>query len=675
MIDVSSMQAPGWQKLVEELASPAADDKAFLDRLLRILLQVAAARQAVLFIPSAGSSGEAAVRPLAVYPPLPASPDLAGGAAPPAEKLEQGTHITRAAYACMESGKSRVFELGSSDLYDGSSAGSAGFVLAIGLPSEVSGSEGDRAAGAADASKPALAACVTLLIEPRSKAAVQSTLAMAEVLGGFVHTHAIRQHLKRLQAAGRSLELATRLIGAVNNAPGFRGACLQLCNDLAKMLKADRVAVGWASGGSDSTVRVVAMSDIEHFDKRTAMVRKLQSAMDECLDSGMPVMHPKPTSEQDMLLATAIAHAHRELAGGDRRLAIASVPLRSGDVTLGVLTVEAKTALSPMGGPSGDPTAISIDPASVELLQSAMDLLSPVLKVRHDDDRNLALRTWDSTRRAGSWIVGTRHTVWKMVGVLVLAAVLFCTFYTTTYRVGADGELRAREKRIISVPFEGSLASKPAEIEPGVFVKQGQLLAQMDTTELRLQAAEAEARLVQAEKAMSQAMKESKISEAKKSEAQADAARAQLDLLLSRIERSRIVAPIDGTLISGDLRDKVGAAVKLGDELFQIAPLGGLLAVAKVDERDIARIEVGKRGQIATRANPTLRFDLMVETIVPLGVAAEGKTVFEVRTALEKPAGWMRPGMEGVIRLDAGKHSLLYIGTRRVIETVRLWVW
>jgi len=35
----------------------------------------------------------------------------------------------------------------------------------------------------------------------------------------------------------------------------------------------------------------------------------------------------------------------------------------------------------------------------------------------------------------------------------------------------------------------------------------------------------------------------------------------------------------------------------------------------------------------------------------------------------------MRPGMEGVIRLDAGEHSLLYIGTRRVIETVRLWVW
>jgi hypothetical protein len=35
----------------------------------------------------------------------------------------------------------------------------------------------------------------------------------------------------------------------------------------------------------------------------------------------------------------------------------------------------------------------------------------------------------------------------------------------------------------------------------------------------------------------------------------------------------------------------------------------------------------------------------------------------------------MRPGMEGVARLDAGQRTLLWIGTRRIIDTVRLWVW
>ncbi len=659
MNDVTSIKAPGWQRIVAELSSGAPDDQVFLDRLLRILSQIAAARQAVLFVPGAGSSGELAARPIAVYPPVAGVEPQTGP--PTADQLEQGKSAVQAAYACLESGQSRVFEFGASAMYDGSVAGNGGFILAVALPAE---SEQAQQPGS-----PAAPACVTLLIEPRSKAAIQSTLAMAEVIAGYVHTHAARQQLKQLQAATKSLELATRLIGAINSAKGFTGGCLQLVNDLAKMLKADRVALGWATAGAASSVRVVSLSDTEHFDRRTVMVRKLQTAMDECMDQAQPVLHPQPTAEQDVLLSTAIAHAHRELAGGDTRLAIASVPLRSGDETLGVLTIEIATP------PDSNSNIAAIEPSAIELLQAAMDLVSPVLKVRHNDDRNLALRTWDSTRNTGAWIVGTKHTVWKMVGVLVIASLLFCTFYTTEYRVGASAELRSPNKRIISAPFEGILRSKPADIQPGAMVRQGDLLCEMDTVELALQAAEAEAKLVQAEKAMAQAMKDSKTAEAKRAEAQADAARAQLDLLKSRIERSRIVAPFDGLLIAGDLRDKIGAAVKLGDELFQIAPPDDLQAVAKVEERDIARIRIGAGGQIATRSNPSERYPVVVDRITPLGAAEDGKTVFEVRVKLERTAAWMRPGMEGIVRLDTGSHSLLYIGTRRVIETVRLWVW
>lgn len=699
MIDATNIKAPGWQRVVAELASSAPDDQTYLDRLLRIMAQVGAARQATLFVPTAGSSGELAPRPIAVFPGLlGAEGNTPDGATqlPPAERLEQARAVMRAAYACLESGQSRIFELGGdeSGLYgvgsnaksagavgspgksggDGSGGpGNQGFVLAIALPSDPEqgrsgASTGSPQAGEAPSPYP-VPACVTLLVEPRSRSAIQSTVAMSEVIAGYIHTHGLRQRLSNVQVSTRSLELATRLIGAVNSAGGFQGACLQLANDLAKLLRADRVSVGWATGGADSSVKVVAISDTEHFDRRTAMVQRLQSAMDECLDQRQPVLHPRPSAEQDVLLASSIAHAHRELAAGDTRLAIASVPLRTGDVTLGVLTVEAKAA------ETAAPGSPAIEPRAVELLLAAMDLVSPVLKVRQSDDRNLLLRTWDSTKWAGSWVVGTKQTAWKMAALAVMLALLFCTFYTTTYRVGATGELRAREKRVISIPFDGILRSKPPGIEPGVAVKAGQLLCEMDTIELSLQADEARSKLEQADKARSQAMKEGKISEARKAEAQRDGAQAQLSLLESRIERSKILAPTDGVLISGDLRDKLGAAVKLGDELFQLAPMDDMIAVAKVDERDIALLTVGGKGNIATRSRPGDRHELTIERIVPLGTAEEGKTVFEVRTKLDNVAAWMRPGMEGVIRLDAGDHSLLYIGTRRVVETVRLWVW
>jgi len=188
--------------------------------------------------------------------------------------------------------------------------------------------------------------------------------------------------------------------------------------------------------------------------------------------------------------------------------------------------------------------------------------------------------------------------------------------------------------------------------------------------------------VVQAEKAMAQAMKESKPADAARAQAQADAARAQESLFLSRIERSTIAAPIDGTLVSGNLRDKVGASVKLGEELFRIAPLGRMTAVVMLDETDLLLgddgqplIRPGTRGEIATRSNPGAGFALTVQRVVPLAQAEDGKNRFEVWTTVDEPASWMRPGMEGVVRLDSGRRSLMWIGTRRVTDTLRVWFW
>lgn len=653
MIDATHLKAAGWQRVVAELTSGAPDDRAFMDRMLRILTQVSAARQSVLFVPisasGGGVGGEGEAVPLAVFPPLGSMSDeaqtAAAAAAPPdLGRLELGPQAKRAALAALESGSSHVFAMESdTELYDGASG--PGYVMSLALPGE-----GGKSAGA-----------VTLLIEPRSKQAIQSTLAMAEVIIGYVHGHAARQELKRQVQTGRALDLATRLIGAINTATGFKGATIQLVNDLAKTLSADRVALGWVRGDS---IRVQAISDTEHFDRRMTMVQKMQSAMDECLDQDQAVVHPPPSSQQDMLLSQAISHAHKELAAGESKLNVVSIPLRDHLKVLGVLTIESRT-----------PEATGVDLKTVELIQAAMDLVSPVLAVRQSDDRMLPLRAVDSAVHAGRWFVGPKHTVWKLAGLAVVIAMIVVTVVSTTYRVGATVELRPREKRIVSMPLDGVLKSLGEGIEAGALVKAGQVLVQVDDADLRLQAEDARARLVTAEKQMSQAMKEQKTPDAKRFEAQRDQAKAQLDLYESRIARARIVAPIDGTIISGSLKDKIGASVKLGEELFQIAPLGDMMAVARVDESDVALIAEGGAGKLATKSRPGDEFGITIEKIVPLAEARDGKNQFEVRVKLNSAAAWMRPGMEGRVNLDAGEHTLIWIGTRRVVDAVRLWLW
>jgi len=643
VIDLSSLKATGWQRVVAELNAPCPDDKTYLERLLRIVCRVSAARQGVVFLPG-GDGSSPDVHAVAVWPaPGPGGEERA---VPPADNtpIEFAPDARSAAAATIESGQSRAFaiEKKKSALY-GVDPGEGG-ILAIPLV----GHEG----------KPA--AAITMLIEPRSKQAVQSTLAMAEVLAGYVSGHAARQQLRRTQTAGFALDLATRLIGSLNTAPNFKGASLQLVNDLAKQFKADRAALGWVK---TDAVHVVAMSDTEHFDRRMEMVKRLEAAMDECLDQEQPVVFPAPPEQADALLAQAITHAHRDLASGASAARICSVPLRDAERVQGVVTLEF----------TGD---APIDLGAVELLQAAMDLLAPVVALRRTADRNAALRAGDDLKRAGAWALGAKHTVWKMVGVAVLAAFLFVTFFTTTYRVGSDATLQPRTKQVISVPFDGLIREVPDAIEAGAMVRAGDLLVQMDTAELELAAQEEEQKIAKAQKSLSAARAENKPHEALKADSEIAIARAALEGIRSRILRSRVVAPIDGQIIAGRLRDRVGSSVKTGDKLFEIAPLGDLLVVARVDERDVALIAPGSAGRLSTRSHPGDLFDLKVESIVPLAQAEEGKNLFEVRAALASPPpSWMRPGMEGIARLDAGNRSLLYIGTRRILDAVRLWLW
>ena len=174
-------------------------------------------------------------------------------------------------------------------------------------------------------------------------------------------------------------------------------------------------------------------------------MQKLASAMDECLDQEQPVAFPTPPESgdgSDVLLSQAIVHAHRELAAGNAKLKVCSLPLRDGEDVVGDRARRSRSSTT------------DLDLTTIELLQASMDLIAPMLKVRRSDDRMLALRAVQSAKHAGAWLVGTKHTVWKLVGVLGVAVLAFVCFYQTTYRPSAEATLEPRVRRVVSVPFD-----------------------------------------------------------------------------------------------------------------------------------------------------------------------------------------------------------------------------
>ncbi len=663
MIDMTNLKSPGWQRVVLELSGGVPDDKSFYERLMRILAQVSAARRASLFLPTRMEGDEVEPREVSTWPDGPIGEiDASDAAGTGVSAAEFASELKNAARQAFGSGAARAFAIdkASGPYYD--QTGPQGYILAIPLAVAA-----PPAPGATTSTSVQIPAVVTMVIEPRSKEAVRSTLAMGEVLAGYVHTHFAKQQLRRTQTASYALDLATRLIASVNTPANFKGALLQLANDLSRQMPADRVAIGWVR---NDTVRVEAISDTEHFDRRMAMVQKLQAAMDECLDQEQPVMFPQPSGEGpagDVLLSQAIVHSHRELVAGDAQLKVCSFPLRIDDEIIGVVTVE-------VGG------AGKLEVGSVELLQSALDLLSPVLKVRRSDDRALPARAWVSTKNAMAWVVGPKHTVWKAVGVVLLIAAVFVTVYEKTYRVTAEAVLQPRERRIISAPFDGTVDFIRDGLEPGLLVHKGDVLVRLDTKELELSRADVNGRMKQAETQEAAALKEKDTAAAAKAQAQWVQAEAQLKYIDERIARSTIVAPLTGRVITGDLKNRLSSTIKLGDALLEVAQMEDIVVIAQVADSDIwlvrdafDRGELG--GEIVAKSQPSKPFKVKMERIVPLSQAKDGKNTFEVRLALEDAPDWFSPGMEGIAKINTQKHSLLWIGSRKVLDAVRLWWW
>ncbi|HYE61588.1 MAG TPA: efflux RND transporter periplasmic adaptor subunit [Phycisphaerales bacterium] len=675
MNDLSKLRAPGWSRVVAELTAPAPDDKLFLVRLLSVLAQVSGARQAVFYqVPLKDDPADP--RPILVWPYGEVT-DAQGRMTVPADALFGGERCNEsnivnaresrdAARAAGNSRQAAVFSLGDELMYDPSNNGT--YLIAVpisaGLPEQA-------------AQAPLLGVAV-LSIESMSRQAIQTTLALVEVLAGYVFTHATNQALKKTRQASAALDLAARLIAAINTVPGFKGCALQFVNDLCRQLSVDRVALGWVSGSANARrqgtvpgagrtgVRLTALSDTENLDRRMAMAQKVEAAMEECLDQEQTVLYPPPAVQGDAVLGQAITHAHRELASSDAKLKVASFPLRltdaKGERIIGVVLIES----------AGDG---NIELTTIELVQATLDLIAPVLAVRHSDDRALPLRAWDSAVKAGAWAVGPKHTVWKIVGVLVMVATFLLFFVTVTYRVGAPMELMPRERRTISAPFDGVIAELHKGIEPGVKVTKGQPLVKFYTHEMELSRLQSINELQQYEAEANEALRAGELAKYEAARAQADQIRARRDLLTSQIGRATIVAPIDGTIITGDLKDKVGAGVKLGDKMFEIADLSDMQVVAKVDDRDISLIQIEQTGEIAPKANPSFVVPFVVEAIVPLAQTAEGTNAFEVRGRLERTPGWFRPGMEGQAKFNTEEHSLAWIASRRIVDTLKVWLW
>lgn len=246
---------------------------------------------------------------------------------------------------------------------------------------------------------------------------------------------------------------------------------------------------------------------------------------------------------------------------------------------------------------------------------------------------------------------------------------------------GADGlsayagEIRAREEATLSFRVGGKLVRRLVDV--GDRVRKGDLLAELDPGDLRLQVEALQAELTSADAQLARARadhartaslsKDQLVSRSaldqqtaalRAAEGQARAARAQFDLSRNQAAYSQLRVPQDGVVASRQV--EAGQMVAAGQAVFGLAADGGREVVFALPESGIRDFKVGQAVVIELWSTQGERIPGRIREIAP--AADPQARTYAARATLEGDAA----------RVDLGQSARVYIPAALSGDALRL---
>jgi Barrel-sandwich domain of CusB or HlyD membrane-fusion/GAF domain len=464
-------------------------------------------------------------------------------------------------------------------------------------------------------------------------------------------------HRRELQEAGAKIERIGSVMEGV--ATALRESTLQqtlfeVANHLARHLRCSRVAIGLTEGHS---VKVAALSDAAWFEKSSSVVKRYAAAMEEAFDKREMLTYRRADAGA---AAGPASSPHAELAQESAATSIISMPLLLGAACIGVLTLERAE-----GEDFGD--------AERAWVQAFAGLLPSIIDQKRRAERGYWKRIEDDFRKLFGKLLGPRHLVWKFGASAALLFVALAVLVEVDYRVSAKTVIEGEIQRVAAAPFEGFIAL--SHVRAGDLVKEGQVLAELDDRDLKVERTKWASEKEQHEGKLREAMANRELSAIQVIGAQLRQAEAQLALASEKIKRAKLIAPFDGVVVSGDLSQLTGSPVEQGKKLFEIAPLSSYRVILQVDEREIRHVEVGHKGQLVISCIAGEPTPFTVVKVTPVATAQDGRNFFRVEAHLEHAPPRLRPGMEGIGKVSVGEQRLWWILTHSFTDWLRLTLW
>lgn len=497
---------------------------------------------------------------------------------------------------------------------------------------------------------------VIIQLEANGKTATQN--AIKQLQKGLVWLqfllHEQQRQTNTEQRPAKQTNDNTTLITSLLKENSLQETAINLANTLASLLHANRVSIGWQSAQG---IKLAAVSASASFDARTEAMQLLINTMLEACDQGTDITLNNHADQADN--PTLVVHHHQQLLQQQNLQGVQTFLLRKEQQLLGAIIIEQaqKTHLTP---------------AEQQFLHALLPVLGDIILLKQRAEAGL----WQSVKqrslaRISRWF-GDKERGKKIILGTAIACVLILLL-PLQYHVTSDASLQSVYKHLLVAPQDGYLKSITAR--PGDVVKKGDVLAQLNDDEMRLEERKVRSQRQQYEQEYDNALAISNRVEAAIASAKMDQASIQLRLLEQQLQRAQLLAPADGIVVSDDISQTLGAPIKQGDVLFEIAATSGYVVQLFVDEREIAAIAPGQIGHIKLTSLPSDTFEFSVKNITPISEVRDGRNYFRVEANLTRETEQLRTGMTGSGKIMVGRRVLMWIWFHDIWHWLRLSLW
>lgn len=499
----------------------------------------------------------------------------------------------------------------------------------------------------------------TLALSMPENGAMMTPDSVAELLrwgGGWLSALKWMRRTRGTNISALPLDSCLDLLEIAEQQKRLDGVAIAIVNELATRLECSCVSLGLIA--RNGAIRLRAISHSATFKGESRLVDSIENAMEEAFDQQRSVRYPTEDYGEP-----SITVAHKELAEQIRTSGTQLYSLVLADGTgepIGALTLERQNGLP-------------FDTKTQQVAEAAATLLGPFVALHARNDRLLAGRLLDRSTEFLGKVLGPGRIGLKLCMVAAALLVVAAFFVQGDHRVIATSVVEPKLQRAIVAPFDGFLRS--AAVRAGDTVKTGDLIATLDDRDLVLEKMKWSAERDKLLRKQTEALAKHERANNIVFGSQVRQAEAQLSLAVEKLLRTRLVAQFDGLVVSGDLSQQIGAPVEKGKTLFEIAPLDAYRLIVNVEERDVRFLSSDQSGSIALAGMPGEPLPMIVNRIVPVTVAEEGRNAFRVEATLIQSDPRVRPGMEGVARIMVGRRSLVWIWTHSIFDTLRILFW